>query len=118
MLGHQGCQRGQHVQRDLQPLALFSVDGERNISLGGALAQVPHARQQLAHHALALVGFKARVQGAELDGNSVILGTRPLLTSVSSYCFNSIFIARQIAPGIGVGARALAQHVETEAQVD
>ena len=77
VLGHLGGQRLQHIQRQLQPVHLFSVNREVDIGPRRLLTQTPHARHQLGHDTGFLRIFKSGVQRTQLDGDTVILLTFP-----------------------------------------
>ena len=109
-------QRGQHVERQFQPIAFFGVDGQVDVGPRGGLDQLPHARQQLGKNALALRVFVAREQRAQLDRNAIgRLGSGPD-RGAGSDGVDGIQVRGEIALRIGFGARAFAQHVVAEAQ--
>ena len=62
MLRHLGCQRLKHVKRQLQPVNFFGIHRQVDVGFGRQLAQRPHTRHQLSHHAAALRVFITRVQ--------------------------------------------------------
>ena len=69
--GDAAGQHVQQVQRQLQPVHLFGVDGQVQVGRGRRFDELPHARLQLGEHALALRFFVAREQRAELDRDAV-----------------------------------------------
>lgn len=69
-------QRLKHIERQFQPVDLFSVDRETDVGPGRLLAQAPNARHQLSLHALDLCVLEACMERAELDRNAVIAFTR------------------------------------------
>ena len=88
---HLGHQRLEHVQRQLQAVHLFGVDGQVDVG------RAPRARTGSRRAAPArpctralLRILIARVQRAELDGYAVILLDSPRGIYVSSYGFDSI----------------------------
>ena len=72
VLGHFGHQHLKQLQRQLQPIHLFGV--HRQVDVGGrrALAQAPHAGNQLGHDPRAVGIFITRVQCAQFDGYTII----------------------------------------------
>ena len=72
LLRHQGHQSLKYFQRQLQPVHLFSVNRQVDIGSGSRFAKAPDAGHQFVHYALALRVFVARVQSAELDGNTIV----------------------------------------------
>ena len=111
VLRHQRGQRLEHVERQLQAVHLFSVDGQVDVGAGGLFTQTPDTRHQLGQDTFALGPFVARVQRTEFDGNTVVLLCRIRFTCAGSYGFNSILVTLQVVQRIGIGACALAQHV-------
>ena len=111
MLRHQRRQCLEHLQREFQPIHFLGVDGQAEVGAGSQLAQAPDARHQFSEHARVLRILVARVQRAELDGNTVILLYRPRPVRSSRQGLNGMGVALQVAQGVGAGAGALAQHV-------
>ncbi len=64
-------ERLQHVERQLQPIALLGVDRQVDVGAGGLLHERPRTRQQLGKHTLALRLLVAREQGRQLDRDAV-----------------------------------------------
>ena len=105
----------QHVERELEAIALFRVDRQVDVGLRRGLDELPRARQQFREDALALRIFVAREQRAELDRDAVgalgALGRSAVRDGV-----DRVQVRREIALRIGLGARAFAEHVVAEAQ--
>ena len=106
----------EHVERQLEAITFLGVDGQVDVGSCGRLDQLPQARQQFGEDALALRVFVAREQRAELHRDAVgafgiarhaPAGDRP----------DAVEVGRQVAPRIGLGARALTEHVVAEAQL-
>ena len=72
MFRHQRGQCLKHIKRQFQPVNFFSINRQVDIGLGCQLAQRPHSRHQLGHHSRALRVFITRVEGAQLDGYTII----------------------------------------------
>lgn len=81
-----------------------------------ALAQQPHARHQLAQHAVALRVLVARMQRAELDRDTVVALGRGGGIGALGDRGDGAGVALEVAQRVLVGARALAEHVVAEAQ--
>ena len=73
VLRHLGQQHLQHLQGELQAVHFLGVNGEVDVGPRCLLAQAPDPGHQLQQHTLALCLFIARVQGAELDADAVIV---------------------------------------------
>ena len=83
------------------------------------LDQLPHARQQLGEHALALRVLVAREQRRQLDRDAVarrLPGAMSRAPPCAARRSRSIALAydAEIAQRVALGARAFAQHVEAE----
>ncbi len=117
MLRHELRQRLEHVEREFKPVDLFRVDGQVQVGGCRTFAQGPHAGNKLAHHTIVLCIFVARVQRAELDRDAVVLARCMLGIGRARNRRDGVLVTRQVPQRVGVGAGALAQHVETEAQV-
>ena len=108
-------ERLEHVERQLETIALFGVDGEVEVGGGGQVDKLPHARHELGEDALALRFLVAREQCRELDRDAVGL-FRTADAAAAPDGGDRIGIRREIALGVALGARALAEHVVAEAQ--
>jgi hypothetical protein len=115
-LGDAGGQGVQHVERQLQAVDLLGVDGEVDVGLGGQLDQLPHARQQLGKHALALQHLVAAEQRAELDGDAV-RALRRLGAAAGADGLDGVDVSALVAARVVFGAGALAEHVVAEAEL-
>ena len=71
VLLHVGRQCIEHLQRELEAIALLGVDGEVDVGRGGEVEQRRQARHQLGHHARVVRVFVARVQRRQLDRDAV-----------------------------------------------
>ena len=96
---------------------LFRVNGQVDMGRRSRFAQRPDAGHQRVQHRLAVRVFVARVERAQLDGNTIVFGQCARLACASSYEINSITITLQIAQRVLVGAGTLAQHVVAEAHI-
>ena len=106
----------EHLQRQLQPVHFLGVDGEVDIGCCGLVTQQQHARNQLGHDTGFLRVFITRVQGAELDGNAVVVLTRAVPVGVRCNGSNGVLVTGHVFERVGIGARALAQHVIAESK--
>jgi hypothetical protein len=115
---HVRGQRIEHLERQLEPVALLGVDREVDVGRRGEVEQRDHARHQLLQHALALRVFVARVQGRQLDRDAVALHRRgtAALRRLCGDRADRAFVGCPIAQCVALAARALAEHVEREAQ--
>ena len=86
------------------------------MGLGRLFAQAPDARHQFRQYARALCVFIPRVQGAELDADAVVALGRAGRVGVLGDMGNGVAVALQVAQGVGIGARAFAQHVVRKRQ--
>ena len=111
MLGHALDQSAKHLQRELEAVHLFGINRQVDIGAGRLLAQAPDARHQFIEHTRTLRVFVAGMQGAELDGNAVVVLGRAAAVGVAGNEGNGLVVAVQVAQGIGIGARTFAQHV-------
>jgi hypothetical protein len=111
--------RLEELQRELEPLALLRVDREIEVGARGRVDQLQQARQQLGVHPRALRALVAREQRRQLDRDAVALlgpvGGRKAGAGRGDRR-DRLAVGRQVAPRVLVAARALAQHVEREAQ--
>ena len=110
-----GGQRVQYVEREFEAVAFFGVDRQVDVRFGRRFDQRPDPRQQLGKHALALRVFVAREQRAELDRDAVGAVGAGRGAPVRDRG-DRVRVRRDVAPRIGLGARALAEHVVAEAQ--
>jgi len=114
LLRHAGEQRVEDVERKLQPVHLFGVDGEVDARQRGLFAQRPHAGHQFGHHTLVLSVLVARVQGAELDADAVVAALVAL--GLGGDGRDGLLVAVKVALGVFRRAGAFAQHVIAESQ--
>jgi hypothetical protein len=116
-LRHTFGQRLQQVQRQLQPLAFFGVDGQVDVGRRGCLHQRPHTRQQFGKHPLALAVFVAGKQRAELDRDLVaVLRPGAGIGGAGGNHRNRTLVGCQVLGRRRFGARTFTQHVKAEAQ--
>ena len=115
-------QRLEHQQRQLQPVALFGVDGQVQVGCSGNVDQGGDAWQQLGHHPVDLRFFITRMQRGQLDGQPITL-RRALgciaAAAILHACSNGqqrTAVGRAIAQGVRIGAGAFTQHVKRETQ--
>ena len=72
MMHRHFCQkRIEHIERELQAIHLFRINREVHVGARSKLAELPHARHKLGHHAAGVTPLVARVQGRELDGDAI-----------------------------------------------
>ena len=118
VLLHVGGQRVEHLERELQAVALLGVDRQVDVGCGGEVEQRNQAWHQFAHHAVALRVFVARVQCRQLDRDAVALrgGGVAALRRLRRDRADRAVVGREVAQRIAFGARAFAQHVERKAQ--
>src|SRR5262249_51435357 len=103
-------QRLDEVEREVEPLGFLGIDRKAD-ALGLRVArQREHERRQLLDRALALRLFVARMQCRELDRDA---GRREHVSAGGSATDRGdrSLVALEIAPGVGGGARGLAEHV-------
>ena len=104
-------QRGEQVERKLQPFGLLGVDIEADVVLAGEQHQSLQTGQQFGQHPLALAAYVARMQRRQLDRNP-----RPGLdaAAVGSLAdgMDGVFVRAAISLGIGRSQRRFAKHVE------
>ena len=106
---HEGARN--HVQAQLQPLGLLGVNGEADALGLGQPGQFEHPRDEFGMHAGALGQLVARVQGRQLHrngGRAEHVGVGPAGADGA----DGVAVGREIAVGVGLGERGLAQHVE------
>ena len=114
MLRHPTDERLEHVQRELQPIHLFGVHRQVDVGARRLLAQAPDAWYQFQHHTIFLRLLVTRMQRAELDRNAVVRFASTGFVGVGGNRRNGILVTGEILQGVGVGARAFAQHVIAE----
>ena len=103
-------QRLDEIERQFEPVGFLGVDGEADPGMAGPFSQIGEARQQFAHHPLALGELVARVQRRQLDRDS---RRRLDLPSAAGPADGGdrLGIGLVVAPGVGRGFRRLAEHV-------
>ena len=106
-IGQHGCN---DIQRDLQPVGFFSVDGEVEVVVLGHLRQFAQLRQEFVAHAPAVDGLIARMQRGKLHRNTRTV-RQLLVTGGLADGGNRLGIGLEVTLRILLGARALAQHV-------
>ena len=85
-----------------------------NVRRGSLFAQRQQAWVKLIHDPLFVHRLKARMQGRKLHRHTARLFRRDRLVLLGGHGINRQLIGFQVAGSIICGARALAQHVETE----
>ena len=103
--------RGDHVERQFQPIGFLGIDGEVEIMPPGARGEVDDARHQFHHHPLPAHRLVARMQRRQLDGNARAIGQGPVARDVTDR-FDRRRIGVEVALRIVGGARAFTEHVE------
>ena len=104
------AQAFEQIQRQLQPVGLFGIDVQADVIVARQQRQLEQARQQLAHHALALGAAVARVQRRQLDRNA-----RPRVNAAPvrglADGVDGLLVSGQIPLSIHLGGGGFAQHV-------
>ena len=102
----------QQLQRQGQPVRLFCVHGEVDVGARRDQGQPLDARVELVPDPAFMRRLIARRQGRQLDRDAVS-GLRPLPPGCLAHGGDRVGVDLFIALGVGGGAGALAQHVET-----
>ena len=89
-------QRVKHLKGELLAVHFLGIDGQVDVGRRCLFAQAPDTGHQLGHDALALRILKARVQGAELDRDAIVILHSARPACVSSYGFNSGGVTLQV----------------------
>ena len=102
------------LERELEPLGLLGVHGERDARGAGALGEQHEARRELGVDPLALGELVARMERGELDRDRrrrlrrrVALGARRAADRL-----DRLRVGLEVAVGVGHRQRRLAEHVE------
>jgi hypothetical protein len=112
----------EHVERELEPVALLGVDGEVEVGGRSEVDQPAHARHELGKHAQALRLLVAREQRRELDRDAVAArrvaaigaGARRGRSPARGDRADGVEVGVEVALGVALGACALAEHVVAE----
>ena len=104
------------IERKLQSLAFFGIDGQVDARLRAEVDQAHQARQEHLEHLRALRFFIARMQGRELDRHTIGRFWRRG-PHAAGHALDRRAIRFEIALGIGLGACAFAEHVVRKAQI-
>ncbi len=100
-----------HVQRQLQPVGLLGVDGQADAVALRSPGQVEQARRELVQHACALGVLVARMQGRQLDRDRGRDDGVRLAARVAADGIDRAAVGREVAVGVALGERGLAEHV-------
>ena len=100
------------LQRQLQPLRFFGVDRERDAAVARRDRELVQARRELGQHASPLRELIAREQRRQLDRNARRRLDRGARLDRARHAADRLVIRREIALGVRVGQRGLAEHVE------
>ena len=105
------------VQRQLQAVGLFGIDGAADAVGLGQLSQFQYARHQVGHHACALGMLVARVQRGELDRDArcridIAVRAAAACLVVTADRVDRATVILQVTLGVLHGQRAFAEHVE------
>ncbi len=106
-----GKRRGDHVERQLQPVGFLGIDGEVQIVALRAACELDQPRHQLRHHAGVAHRLEARMQRGEFDGNAGPFGQGTAARAAADRVDRG-GIGIEIALRVLGGARAFAEHVE------
>ena len=113
--GYLEGERLEHVEREFEAVALLGVDRQVQVGLGGKIDELAHPRHELGEHPRTLCLLVAREQRRELDRDAVgvfraTAGARPGDGTDRSG------VRGEVAHGVALAARALAEHVVAEAK--
>ena len=105
----------QQLERQLQPVGLFSVDVQADVVVPRQTGQQGQARHQLGHHPCDLGAAVARVQRRQLDRDAGAF-VRAAAGGCQADGMDRLLVGRQVTLGIVRGQRGLAQHVVAVAE--
>ena len=98
------------VQREFEAVRFFRIDRKADAGLPRVTCQFEQARSQFAQYPVALRHLVTRVQGRQFYRDARSLGDVPA-PSRKADRRDCMIISREVARGIGRGARRLTQHV-------
>ena len=105
-----GRQRFDNIKRQIEPVGLFSINRQANITRRCCLRERQQSRHQFGHHPRALGELVTRMQRAQLDRNARPLD-RAALARHRADGLDGVAVGVQIAVGIGLGQGRFAEHV-------